>query len=103
MGYCGWDLAGFLPGERGDCPPIFLLAAGAKSEYHLPDQIHFMTVYIIRERRQLQLYAVAADHRALFLARKGRRILTWGDSLPQAVARLPLPQKLAVLRELSKK
>jgi hypothetical protein len=62
-----------------------------------------MRIYIIREGRRLELYAVAADHRALFLARKGRRILAWGESLPQAVARLPLPQKLAVLRELSKK
>jgi hypothetical protein len=62
-----------------------------------------MTIYIIREQRQIQLYKVAPDHRALFLARKGRQILTWGDSLPQAVTRLPLPQKLAVLRELSKK
>jgi hypothetical protein len=61
-----------------------------------------MTLYIIRERRQLQIYAVAPDYRALFLARKGRRILAWGDSLPQAIARLPLPQKLALLRELSK-
>jgi len=61
-----------------------------------------MTVYIIREGRQLQLYAVAADHRALFLARKGRRILAWGDSLPQALARLSLTKKLALLRELSK-
>jgi hypothetical protein len=62
-----------------------------------------MTVYIIRERRRLEVYTVLSDHRALFLARKGRRILSWGDSLPQAVARLRLVQKLAVLRELSKK
>jgi len=62
-----------------------------------------MRIYIIREGRRLELYAVSTELRPLFLARKGRRILAWGESLPQAIARLPLPQKLAVLRELSKK
>jgi hypothetical protein len=62
-----------------------------------------MTVYIIRERRQIQLYTVAADQKAIFLAKKGRLILSWGDTLPKAVSRLPLSQKLAVLRALSKK
>jgi hypothetical protein len=62
-----------------------------------------MTLYIIREARRLELYAVSDELRPLFLARKGRRILTRGDTLSQAVARLALPEKLTPLRELSKK
>jgi hypothetical protein len=62
----------------------------------------FMRIYIIREGRRLELYAVSTELRPLFLARKGRRILAWGDSLTAAVARLPLSGKLALLQELSK-
>ena len=64
-----------------------------------------MTVYIIRERKQIRIYAVAPDQESTFLAEKKRRnILASADSLPEAVARLGgLSAKLDILEELSKK
>jgi hypothetical protein len=63
-----------------------------------------MRVYIIRERKSIQLYAVAPHRRAAFLVEKRGKILAWGNSLPEAVARLGgVAEKLAVLDALSKK
>ena len=63
-----------------------------------------MRIYIVRERQSIRLYGVTADRKAAFLAEKGRKILAWGNSLPEAVARLGgVAEKLAVLDALSKK
>ena len=62
-----------------------------------------MTVYIIRERKQLQVYSVAPDQEAAFLAKKKRKILASGVTLDEAVAKLEgLSEKLDILDELSK-
>jgi hypothetical protein len=63
-----------------------------------------MRVYIIRERKSVQLYAVAPHRRAVFQVEKRGKILAWGNSLPEAVDRLGgIAEKLAVLDALSKK
>ena len=63
-----------------------------------------MRVYIIRERKSIELYVVASQWKAAFLADKRGKILAWGNGLPEAVGRLGgLAEKLAVLEELSKK
>jgi hypothetical protein len=62
-----------------------------------------MTVYIIRERKQLQVYSVAHDQETAFLAEKKRKILASGVTLDEAVAKLEgLSEKLDILDELSK-
>jgi hypothetical protein len=62
-----------------------------------------MTIYIIRERKQIRVYSVAPDRKTAFLVEKRRKILAYGNSLPEAVARLGgLSEKLALLHELSK-
>jgi len=62
-----------------------------------------MTIYIIRERKQIQIYSVAPDQEAVFLAEKKRKILASGDSLSEAVTRLGgLSEKLDILDKLSK-
>jgi hypothetical protein len=62
-----------------------------------------MTVYIIRERKQIRIYSVEADQEVAFLAEKKRKILASGDSLEDAVSRLgALSDKLEVLNALSK-
>jgi hypothetical protein len=61
-----------------------------------------MTVYIIRERKKIQLYSVAPDQEAAFLAEKRRTILASGDSLSEAVTKLGgVSEKLDVLYQLS--
>jgi hypothetical protein len=62
-----------------------------------------MTIYIIRERKQIRVYSVAPEQRTVFLVEKRRKILGYGNSLPEAVARLGgLAEKLSLLHELSK-
>jgi hypothetical protein len=62
-----------------------------------------MTIYIIRKRRQLQIYSVTPDQQAAFLAEKKHKILASGNSLPEAVAKLKaLSEKLDILDELSR-
>lgn len=62
-----------------------------------------MTIYIIRERRKIQVYEVTPDQRAAFLVEKKRTILASGATLDEAVARLGgLSEKLDILDELSK-
>ena len=62
-----------------------------------------MTIYIIRERKKLQLYAVAPDQEVAFLAENKHKILAYGDSLCEAVSRLGrLTERLHILDELSK-
>ena len=62
-----------------------------------------MTVYIIRERKKIRIYAVAPDQEAAFLAEKKRKILAAGDSLSEAVSRLGgLTERLNILDELTK-
>jgi hypothetical protein len=62
-----------------------------------------MTVYIIRERNRIRIYAADPDQEAAFLAEKKRKILASGDSLEDAVSRLGgVSEKLDVLNELSK-
>jgi hypothetical protein len=63
-----------------------------------------MRVYIVRERKSIQFYAVAPHRRAAFLVEKRGKILAWGNSLTEAVDRLGgVAEKLAVLEALSKK
>ena len=63
-----------------------------------------MRVYIVRERKSVEFYAVAPHRRAVFLVEKRRKILAWGNSLTEAVDRLGgVAEKLAVLEALSKK
>ena len=63
-----------------------------------------MRVYIVRERKSVEFYAVAPHRRAAFLVEKRRKILAWGTSLTEAVDRLGgVAEKLAVLEALSKK
>ena len=62
-----------------------------------------MTIYIIRDRKKIQVYSVLPDQEAAFLAEKRRKILASGDSLEDAVIRLSrLSEKLDLLDELSK-
>jgi hypothetical protein len=62
-----------------------------------------MPIYIIRERRKIQVYEVTPDQEAAFLAEKKRMILASGNSLPEAVAKLKaLSEKLDILDELSR-
>jgi hypothetical protein len=61
-----------------------------------------MKIYIIREARSVQLYVVIPKWKGAFLTTNRRKILGWGRTLPEAVARLgSLAEKLAVLHELS--
>jgi len=62
-----------------------------------------MTIYIIRDRKKIQVYSVLPDQEAAFLAEKKRKILASGDTLDEAVARLGgLSEKLDILDKLSK-
>lgn len=62
-----------------------------------------MTIYIIRERKQLQVYSVAPEQEAVFLTEKKRMILASGNSLSEAVSRLGrLTDRLDILDELSR-
>jgi len=62
-----------------------------------------MTIYIIRERRKIQVYEVTPDQEAAFLAEKKRMILASGATLDEAVSRLGrLTDRLEILDELSR-
>jgi hypothetical protein len=62
-----------------------------------------MTIYIIRERRKIQVYEMAPDLEEAFLAEKKPKILASGDSLSEAITRLGgLTERLNILDELSK-
>jgi hypothetical protein len=41
----------------------------------------FMTVYLIKEKEELQVHQVQPDREVTFLAEKGDKILLWGDSI----------------------
>jgi hypothetical protein len=40
-----------------------------------------MTVYLIKEKEELQVHQVQPDREVAFLAEKGDKILLWGDSI----------------------
>ena len=46
-----------------------------------------MTVYLIKEKDELQIHQIRPDQEIRFLAEKGDKILLWGDSIKEVLTK----------------
>ena len=46
-----------------------------------------MTVYLIKEKDELQIHRIQPEQEVRFLAEKGDKILLWGESIKEVLAK----------------